>query len=280
MIENTIDKAHEVVSSAEKIPSISPVAIQLIQMVEDPAVGRQEIADTLGLDEVLAANVYKYGNSAAVGARKPFRNLLAVVDYVGFNAIKNIALFVAARNAINDKKLWFRTVFVSIATKKLCSMLDQDRDFSDEAYMHALFHNIGSLVFKLFYTEEYNQCQAEASINKRLEMETNKFGLNHLELSATLLNKWGFPNYVIQNILHQLNYQSHRFTKVNAIVELARRLYEVQDTNLEFNKHDLQNALVADNFDQIMTRFDLDKLDINVDLLLGLLNAAESAVRS
>ncbi|MDD9898179.1 MAG: HDOD domain-containing protein, partial [Candidatus Melainabacteria bacterium] len=199
---------------------------------------------------------------------------------VGFNAIKNIALFVAARNAINDKKLWFRTVFVSVATKKLCSMLEEGPDFVDAAYMLALFHNIGSLVFKLFYTDEYNECQAEPDIHKRLEMESEKFGINHLELSATLLNKWGFPNDVIQNILNQVSYESHKFTKANAIVELARRMYEVQDYDAEINKNLLKERLTADEFDKIIKKYRMDRLDLSVDLVYGLVNAAESALRS
>lgn len=282
MIQSTAEKAHEVVAKAEKIPSVSPAAIRLIKMVEDPAVGRREIAETLGLDEVLAANVFKYGNSAAVGARKPFKSLLQVVDYVGFNTVKNIALFVAAKSTINDKKLWFRTVFVSIATKKFCSMLQENQENSDATYMLALFHNIGSLVFKLFYADAYKRCQAEPSIEKRLKLEIENFGINHLELSATLLNKWGFPNYVIQNILFQVDYHSHKYTKANAIVELARRLYEVQDAvdGGEVNKNDLIAALAADDFGKVMTKFELDKLAINVELLYGLVNAAEASFKS
>ena len=281
MIQKTVDKAHEVVAKAEKMTSVSPIAIQLIKMVEDPAVGRQQIADTLGLDEVLAANVFKYGNSAAVGARKPFRSIVQVVDYVGFNTIKNIALFIAARNSITDKKLWFRTVFVSIATKRFCGMIDQSVDATDEAYMLALFHNLGSLVFKLFYEEEFKICQAESGIHHRLALETMKFGINHLELSATLLNKWGFPNNVIQQILFQVDYHSHKYTKANAMVELARRLYEVQNgDDAEINKNDLQKALAADDFTKVMAKHGLDKLDISVDLLYGLTNAAESSSRA
>lgn len=281
MIQKTVDKAHEVVAKAEKMPSVSPIAIQLIKMVEDPAIGRQQIADTLGLDEILAANVFKYGNSAAVGARKPFRGVVQVVDYVGFNTIKNIALFVAARNSINDKKLWFRTVFISIAVKRFCSMLDKSIETSDEAYMLALFHNLGSLVFKLFYEEEFKKCQEEPNIHQRLTLETAKFGINHLELSATLLNKWGFPNNVIQQILFQVDYHSHKYTQANAMVELARRLYEVQNCeDAEINKNDLQRALVADDFNKVMSKHGLDKLDISVDFLYGLTNAAESSSRA
>lgn len=239
-------KVDAVILKAEELPSLSTTALKLIKMLDNLDVARIDVAETVSLDEVLAASIFKYANSAAVGARVKFTNLIAVIDYIGLVNIKNIVMMAAAKQVIKDEKLWLRSVFISNSVKRMGVLINESREFLDSSFLLALFHNLGSLVFRIYYAEEYKQCCSEKDFQLRLSKERRFFGIDHLELGATVLDRWKFPRDLIDLVKSQADIKSAEFTKQNTLIEIARCLFELEEVDQA-------------NIDMIFTNSDLKK---------------------
>jgi HD-like signal output (HDOD) protein len=266
--------ADTVILQAENLPSLSPTAVKLIRMLDNPDIARSTVADTLNLDEILAASVFKYANSAIVAARVRFTNMIAVIDYIGLDSIKDIVFLVAAKQVIKDESLWRRSVFISNTVKKLTKEINETKDFNDLSFMLALFYNLGSLVFRIYYRDEYQQSLALTDFQKRLAKEKSIFGLNHLELSAIILKRWKFPEELIDLVKSQADYTSDKFTKHNTLVEISRRLFELE----EVNESNIKAILTDDKLKKKINQYNLSHFDFTEDFVNKLFDEAETTV--
>ncbi|MDD9898054.1 MAG: HDOD domain-containing protein [Candidatus Melainabacteria bacterium] len=268
-------KTHDttaVMKQAEDLPSLSATATELISMLNNPNAGRQEVANLIYFDEVVAAAVFRYANSAAVGARIHFTNMLEVVDYIGLNAIKNIVLLIAAKQVIQDPKLWLRSVFISGSCGKHCAILDEGGNFNDLSFMLALFHNLGSIVFRANYPTDYQLVQTETDSMKRLELEKQIFGINHLELSAKILESWKFVPELVS--LARFQQDVAKFTKANLLVEIYARLFELG----EINQEAIDQVLQENNLAKLIKKFNLDSSIFTEDFVNELFDQAQDSV--
>lgn len=266
--------ADTVILQAENLPSLSSTAAKLIGMLDNPDIARSTVADTLNLDEILAASVFKYANSAIVAARVRFTNMMAVIDYIGLDSIKDIVFLVAAKQVIKDESLWRRSVFISNAVKKLAKEINETKDFSDLSFMLALFYNLGSLVFRTYYRDDYQQSIAITDFQKRLAKEKSLFGLNHLELSAIILKRWKFPQELIDLVKSQADYSSNSFDKHNTLVEIARNLFELE----EVNENNIKAIFADSKLKKKINQYDLDHLDFTEKFVNKLFDETEATV--
>lgn len=267
-------KAEKILAQAVDLPALSSTAIKLIGMLDDMKTTRIEVVKTINLDEVLAASVFKYANSAAVGARVRFINLLDVIDYIGFTSVKNIVLYVAAKKVINDESLWLRSVFITNTYNKIANLLNEPRSSIDLGFMLALFHNLGSLVFRNFYREEFQESSVIKDFAKRLSKEKQLFGMNHLDLSVIILENWKFAEDLIDLVKTQADFGKNSFTKNNLIVELARRLFELE----EVDEASIAKLLSDDKLTKHMKVHGLDKLDMTEDFVNDLFDEARKQI--
>jgi HD-like signal output (HDOD) protein len=267
-------KAQTILAQAEDLPALSSTATKLIGMLDDMKTTRIELVKTINLDEVLAASVFKYANSAAIGARVRFINVLDVIDYIGFTSVKNIVLFVAAKKVINDESLWFRSVFITNTYKKIATLIDEPKSSIDLGFMLALFHNLGSLVFRNFHREEFQESSAIKDFAKRLSHEKQLFGMNHLDLSVIILENWKFAEDLIDLVKLQADFGKTSFTKHNLIVELARRLFELE----EVDEASIAKLLSDDKLTKQMKTHRLDSLELTEDFVNDLFDEARNQI--
>ncbi|MDA1021158.1 MAG: HDOD domain-containing protein [Cyanobacteria bacterium] len=267
-------KVETILAQAEDLPALSSTATKLIGMLDDMKTTRIEVVKTINLDEVLAASVFKYANSAAVGARLRFINLLDVIDYIGFTSVKNIVLYVAAKKVINDESLWIRSVFITNTYKKIANLLNEPRSSIDLGFMLALFHNLGSLVLRNFYREEFQESSVINDFANRLSKEKQLFGMNHLDLSVIILENWQFPKELIDLVKTQADFGKNSFTKINLIIELARRLFEME----QVDQVSIAKLLSDDKLTKHMKVHGLDKLDLTEDFVNDLFDEARNQI--
>ncbi len=219
----------EISRRIDDLPSISPAVLKLIQIIDLPKTTRDDVLKLITLDQVLFANAFKYANSAAIGAVKRLTSLTEIIDILGFNIIKNIAILSSLKKAVVNKNIWSLSVFLGISAKAIAKKLNLSNKDAEDLYMAGLLLTYGSFALSYFYPELYKEINPDLDLEARLNAEKNIFGINHLELSAMILRKWGLPESVT-NII-----ESHAliasYSTNNHILALSMFIYKLHQTN-------------------------------------------------
>ncbi len=213
----------------EEMPSLSKIAIDLIKLIDNPRCTREDVRKLVSLDEVLYAQIFKYANSVAIrGARSAVSTLDRAIDVIGLNELKNVTFTAAAKAMFSDKDLWHQSIFLAISSQYFAKQIDLERNITDDIYIAGLLNSFGVLVFRTFYEDEYKQFQSIQDYQERLIKEKEHFGVNNLELAYIALRACALPENILDMIYSQQFYNTDKFQKYNAIIELARRLSELK----------------------------------------------------
>ncbi len=218
-------------SLAEKLPAVSPAAIQLVSLIDNPRTTRDQIIALVSTDEILVAQCFKQANSVALGFNREYTSIPAIIDVLGFSYIRKVGLFVAAKSIINDPTVWFESVFLAVASQYVARKSSFSPIEADKIYMAALFLNFGSYFFKQFYPTIYSKIQSFKSFPLRMQHERSEFGITFPEISAMILGTYGIPDSVIEIIRNQEQVYNGTVAKENACIEIARLMFNLQNAD-------------------------------------------------
>ncbi len=241
----------ELLKIASKLPMISSIAIKIISLIDNPNTSREQIVDLVKSDKVVFAECFKQANSVAVASLRQYKNLNEVVDVLGFNHIKKVCIFLAAKSIIDDPKVWFESVFTAVAANYLAKKSGMDTFEADRIYMAALLLNYGSYVLNQAFPNLYTKVKALSDYQLKLDAEREEFGMTHPEISALLFEKYNVPRYITEIIENQKNIygDANEYDKNNMLIEIGRVLSGIQDLD----------------FDSIRANLDLDLIQRQVE---------------
>ncbi|MDD9899316.1 MAG: HDOD domain-containing protein [Candidatus Melainabacteria bacterium] len=214
----------DITKKLDSLPASSPAVTKLINIIDDPQTTRLEIMHLLALDQVLFANAFKYANSAAMGNCRRMESLTEIVDVLGFNILKNIAVLTALHNVCQNKQLWFDGIFVAHASKRIALKLGNHQETAEEIFMAVMLQQYGLFALAHFDEEKFTKINLKQNFYDRLKQETELFGYHHLELSILVLEQWGLPSNVLCIVANQEDQENSKVTPYNRIIDLAHEL--------------------------------------------------------
>lgn len=181
------------------LPGISPVCVEILDMLSKEDANIRQIAKAVALDPVLSGNLIKYANSPMYRRPKPITNTNAAVNLLG---IKNVtaALMMAtmrsfAKNSTEiDEAIWQHGVSISTLSKTIA--MKYDRSIADEMELIAMLHDMGALVFSTNFPDDYATLY-ESAFSKHvpldlLEEETMGFGRD--DIMEKVADKFRLPD--------------------------------------------------------------------------------------
>ncbi|MCS7273312.1 MAG: HDOD domain-containing protein [Fimbriimonadales bacterium] len=221
--------AEELIARTQDLPSLPAVVMRVYQMVEDPSVHAQQVAQEISKDQGFTARVLRVANSAYYGMTRQVATIEEAVIVLGMNTVKNLAL-IAATYPLFQRALIGYTPHVSsmwthsLAVGLICQMGARQFDtrVRNEAFTAGLLHDIGKLVISTALTnwmgELYDMVHRKGKPVHEAEREL--FGFTHEEVGALLIERWKLP----PSIAHMIRYH-HQSGEVEdpacALVEFA-----------------------------------------------------------
>jgi HD-like signal output (HDOD) protein len=250
-LENVIErclKLHEllneprlrsIVGRVRTLPSLPHIYVAFQSIARDDSVTLSDVAKLVSADSALAARVLQIVNSAFFRLARRISNIEQAVSYLGFNAIRNLAMAVqiftrwpAGNGAIvNLDKLQVHVQAVATAATTLTAKTP----LADDAMLAGLLHDIGYWVLA---TECADDLQAAAAHAKSAGIplhaaETEVIGASHAEIGSYLLGIWGLPYSVVEAVAH--HHQPERVTQaefdVLAALVISHSLCPTDDTS-------------------------------------------------
>jgi HD-like signal output (HDOD) protein len=210
------DEIRRVVGAIGELPSLSGSYACLMQAVNNPDSGIDDVAKILQRDMAMSAKVLQLVNSAFFGLARNETSLRNAASFLGMETIKNLALTSEVFRVFVPDPTIPMSVCESIQqhaqrTAAIVAKLPLDRKTRDVTVLSALLHDIGRLALASKMPDKF--CAVLALAKERgiedFEAEEEILGTSHAEVGSYLLGLWGIPNLAVEAIAHH-----HRPTRV------------------------------------------------------------------
>jgi putative nucleotidyltransferase with HDIG domain len=203
-VKSIVDRA---LASVGDIATLPEVTVKIIQIVEDPKSTARDLHDVIKNDPALSVKVLKVVNSAFYGLPGQVASVDRAIILLGLSAVKNIAIAASIARLFKGKRiseqfsaadLWRHSVSVAVAANTLAKM-SPNPVMADEVFVAGLIHDIGTLVERQSYPEEFAEVIRRCSESPEmdfLECEREVIGADHQAFGVGLTTKWKFPRHL------------------------------------------------------------------------------------
>jgi diguanylate cyclase (GGDEF)-like protein len=189
------------------LPSPPGVALQIIELAQDPNADIGATARVIALDPALSARMLRVANSPLYAGRRRVDNLAQAMTMLGLNATLSLALgFSLAQGlrgpegtALEQERIWRRSVLAALAARLVGQQAGLQR--LEDLMLAGLLQDIGALALLQAEPTEYASLRARAQDNASLlALEREVLGSDHAQVGAWLALEWNLPGYIAEAI--------------------------------------------------------------------------------
>ncbi len=240
-----------------RLPSLPHILTKLLNACMDDEVSFDVISDLISSDAALTAKVIAAANSPIYGHANQLTSLKHTLMFLGLETIKSIAItasvqqFFSKYDANKGQQLaefWEHSLLTALISKQLAALVHYHSP--DEAYLAALLHDVGKLVFQLDQPQTYQLILKQATETEQLiNLERDTFQCSHDELGAYLLSEWGLSSFIADAVRYHhapqtLIHDAHLLVKILNTANTTAHLTD--DQTLNCNVFDLSSNIVMD----------------------------------
>jgi putative nucleotidyltransferase with HDIG domain len=188
------------------LPSLPRVYTELTGALADETVSIDRVASILKQDMAMCAKILQLVNSAFFRLARVVSRIEDAVRYLGFNAVKQLALAVEVYKEPQREAKHFGMLetlqFHSMRVATLAAAMFTDKHSKEDAFVAGLLHDIGKLLLAAELPEEHERVVLEVESRgcTMREAEEHVLGVSHAEMGAYLLGIWGLPYPVVEAV--------------------------------------------------------------------------------
>jgi len=206
--------------------------MKLMSLLADEESSASIIAACVAADAAISGRLIKRANAADQPRYCETREVLQAVVALGFERTREISLAQAtsvyASSAIKSdlwQPCWRHTLACALAASEVARQIGIS---PAEAYTAALMHDIGRLGLLAAYPAEYEEivARAEGRSDELIELERERFGMDHTEAGRWLARKWNLPESIVEVILRHHEIPTGALDQV-AVAQIACRLADL-----------------------------------------------------
>lgn len=261
---------HELKAS-DRLPTPSGIALAIMKLAQRDDATIQSMAELIQSDPALTGRILRFANSPAIGVRRPIVCVMDAVRILGMNVVRQFALSLSlvaghsqGRCQVFDYEgYWAMSLAQAVALQEVTA---RKRTVApEEAFTMGLLAEIGRLVLATVWPEDYSDCLERAQGERLLDLERERFAIDHRNLSIMLLADWGFPEIFLQALRLSFDSAPTDSSRAGALagqLDFAREIahyclaeqagrevllprLQTQATNLNFNEKTLTEILVS-----------------------------------
>ncbi|MBN2288859.1 MAG: HDOD domain-containing protein [Candidatus Glassbacteria bacterium] len=198
--------------NVRQLPTISSVALVLEQSLNEEEPEIQRISRIISEDPAITSMVLKLANSALYGARRTFSSIQDAVMRLGFQEIRKMVMALAIVEYLVNKnfdmidppQFFSHSIGVASGMELINSTAGMVTENSNQLYVIGLLHDLGRWVTANYLPEVHQHIMPEnntESENKDIiKLERQNIGLDHAQIAAALLERWGLPLTIVQGV--------------------------------------------------------------------------------
>lgn len=196
-----MERAEILVGAVDDLPTIPLVATKVLQLLDDPDVSVEEIADLMLSDQVMTARVMKLLNSPVYKPAQEITSLKRALVYLGLRHVRELALTTSVINAFDGTSgalelnaFWEHSFGVGMVSKIIAQKVGyQDLE---KAYISGIIHDLGEVFLSNFLRDPFLEVLEHIKTHpvKLVDTEAELLGTTHCEIGLCMARKWNFPD--------------------------------------------------------------------------------------
>lgn len=188
------------IRQCENLPTLPAVAVQVLDLVQDPEADIPKLARLVSKDPALSSKILRTVNSSLYGRPNKISKLTQALTLLGLQTVRVLVLgFSLTRNVKTYKnrgfkplEYWRRAIYSATAALTLAQRIHLE--FQEEAFVAALLMDLGMLVLDEIFGESYGKINEKARTHSDLlKLEDQMLQTTHAEVSGALAEMWGLP---------------------------------------------------------------------------------------
>lgn len=241
----------------KEVPTLPAVYQELFSKMSDPNVSVPQLAEIVSRDQALATKILKLVNSAFYGYRSEINTISRAMVILGFRTVRNatlaISVFDYVREGSDDNNFPLENFWKhSLCTASICKVLGKHCDIKqqDETFVSGLLHDIGKMIMKKYFEDDFNEVCKHAKENDLSwdEAESQILSVGHANVAKVVLRSWNFPPSLIEAIqFHHTLSSGASYPKLVALVNIADHISYLNNMGAPASKaHDECNQTALD----------------------------------
>jgi HD-like signal output (HDOD) protein len=197
----------QILNEVEKIPPLPAIAMQALQMMNDPEFSIKKLGKTLETDQALASALLRGANSSYYGLINPVITVQQAITYLGETTVRSLVLTASLRTHMDRPikgyyltrgDLWRHAVALAMVSRIVAKKFGYRT--AEEAYTAGLLCDIGKLALEIAL-RSIPQDKMEWENISFDQVEKEIFGINHPQIGAQISKRWNFPDSLQEAIL-------------------------------------------------------------------------------
>jgi HD-like signal output (HDOD) protein len=240
--------------SAVKLPSMSEVAHELIQTLNDEDVAIPKVRGIIAKDPALTAKLLRMANSAQFGLQRGVSTLDDAISLVGMAKVRTISLCSCMNDSfpvlpgLERNEFWRTSMHCAGYAQWLAGGLGMD---GQTAWLTGMMVRLGELLIGQADPKALLEIEALPHLpGARWEREKRLVGFSEGQVTAELARRWNFPEHIVQALQSSSDpLASQVFSKLGAIVHLAGLLADAEEASekmIDTLPQDVVGALLLD----------------------------------
>ena len=188
----------QVLDGIDALATQRPIAARIVAATDAASTGAKDLAAILAADVGLSGRVMKIANSAYFGMRGRVTSLQLAVTVVGFTTVRTMAT--VAMTDLDDETglpddFWTISTRLAVAAAQLGPRFGIR---APDALCLGVLTQLGAALLYHHDRDGYHQLlTAETAFAARRREEIDRYGVSAVQLTATALETWGFPEQLI-----------------------------------------------------------------------------------
>jgi serine/threonine protein kinase len=181
-------------------PALSDSVVRIQSMATSETESVNSVTNEILKDVALTNKLLRMVNSAHYAHRGSINTVSRAVNLVGFNGIRNMALSLVLLEHMQDKahagqlkEEFLRSLMAGAIGGELCPVASE----GEEAFIGAMFQNLGRLLVQFYFPEEASQVRMRVQSTREPMTEdaaaASVLGLTFEELGLGIAKAWGLP---------------------------------------------------------------------------------------
>ncbi|MBV5338872.1 MAG: HDOD domain-containing protein [Deltaproteobacteria bacterium] len=274
-----MERAEILVGAVDDLPTIPIVATKVLQLLDNPDVSVEEVADLMLTDQVMTARVMKLINSPVYKPAQEITSLKRALVYLGLRHVRELALTTSVINAFDGTSgalelnaFWEHSFGVGMVSKIIAQKIGyQDLE---KAYIAGIIHDLGEVFLSNFLREPFLEVLEYIKLHpvKLVDAEAELLGTTHCEIGLCMARKWNFPDAYCDVIAYHHNPGEATVDPILcAIVNLSDLFCTVRELNygglewISFNLSDEEGWNILKNESPALAQMDVERFCYELD---------------
>ncbi|WP_179953375.1 HDOD domain-containing protein [Desulfobotulus mexicanus] len=226
----------EILSAAEKLPSLPRVILTVNAMLQNPDTRTQDLSRIIEKDISLVTRILKLVNSAFFGLRSTVGNIPDAVSLLGFDTLHRLTLSLSILDILGPSKkmpgdwLWPHSIRTAVFCEYLAMKTKLCRP--DDAFVAGLLHDIGLIVLARCMPEVFISLEEKSKETGKpfFLMEASVISdFSHADMGAAMALKWQLPPALKQAIAQHHRLPENNIPPLSLLVHTANMLENQRD---------------------------------------------------